>query len=174
MLPTRPLIPKKYLTKRKVFCRIVFVYKKIERVGMDKKLDLESIFSDREPPRGIHVRVPRSLFEILEGEAKKRNQNLSEVVRDLIALPFVPQVLKDKQILSTEDHDLIKECRGYLSDLSERLNEVSEKGYLIEKVQRKTRELLSKDDVKQKLIEDVSQQVIENLFPRQKSTKGER
>lgn len=81
---------------------------------MDKKLNLESIFSDREPPRGIHVRVARSLFEILEREAKKRNQNLSEVVRDLIALPFVPQVLRDKQILSTEDYDLIKECRGYL------------------------------------------------------------
>jgi signal recognition particle GTPase len=131
---------------------------------MDKKLNLESVFSGKELQRGLHVRIPESLYELLEVEMKKRGQNLSELIRDLIALPFIPEIMEKKHALGTEDRNLIKECREYMNNLSEDFKEVTQRQQLIEKARSKIQQHLTEDDVKKMLVEEISKKIVKDLF----------
>jgi signal recognition particle GTPase len=131
---------------------------------MDKKLNLDSVFSDKELQKGLHVRIPESLYERLEAEAEKRDQNLSELIRDLIVLPFIPEIMKKKHALSTEDRNLIKECREYMNNLSESFKGATQRQQLIEKARSKIQQHLTEDDVKKMLVEDIAKKIIKDLF----------
>jgi signal recognition particle GTPase len=112
----------------------------------------------------LNVRISPELNEVLEAESKRLNQSVSDLVRDWITLPLIPEIMKKKHALSTEDQNLIKECKQYMSNLSESFKEVTQRQYLIEKVRVKIEERLTKDDVKKMLIEDIAQKIIKDLF----------
>lgn len=112
----------------------------------------------------LNVRISPELNEVLEAESKRLNQSVSDLVRDWITLPLIPEIMKKKHTLGTDDRNLIKECREYMNNLSEDFKEVTQRQQLIEKARSKIQQHLTEDDVKKMLVEEISKKIVKDLF----------
>lgn len=139
-----------------------------------KKMIFESAFEgDRSAQLG--VRISPEMNEALEAESKKRNQPLSDLVRDSIAFALIPGFLKSKLQEGTEldskDRALLEACRSYLSEVAEACGEIDgrQRKMGLKKVDRKVKRRLERiDALLDKKVEEAVGRAIKKVFEQKK------
>jgi hypothetical protein len=130
------------------------------------KKDFDSLFEEIEPYHNLQARVGHGFFTAIEAAAKKRKQGVSEFLRGCVALQLVGEVLKKKASrLSSEEREIIEACKKQLEQLNETLIEGIKHQQLVERSVRRAHERLNKNEVVQRVVNELVEQMKKELFP---------
>jgi len=142
---------------------------------MAKKFLFDSIFPGEGPIHVLQARVSNSFYQAIEVEAARREMTVSELLRGLIGFYFAPEVLAEKirqgGELDSRDKEVIESCHEYVLALANNLEKVGKlhEKARISQIKSETAKLLSEEDTRGQLIDEVAKRVAEMIFGKSRS-----
>ena len=125
----------------------------------------------------LQIRVSESLHEAIKAEAKARKQDIPDLLRDAFALYMIPGALRrrieERMELDSKDRAVLEAYQQTLRDLATEsntiasLNEDSKKAH----IKKEAMKFLTESDHRDKLIKELAEQVVQNLFGEVQGTK---